>query len=95
MLLALADLLAWGAQRTVRSLISILTDLAEFIERCQDQTADDVGEHFDDLAAADWVPIMLEQHAQALTEALSSAIAPNDAQAHSPLPAELSYSPET
>ena len=60
-------------ERSVQSLISILTELADFFDNCHGQTADDVGDHFDDLAAPDWIPIALEEHAQALSRALTAA----------------------
>ncbi|MBW8804146.1 MAG: hypothetical protein JF587_09865 [Catenulisporales bacterium] len=52
-----------------RSMINILTDLAGFFEDCP---ADAVNAHFDDLAAADWIPIVLNDHAQVLTTALDA-----------------------
>lgn len=60
-------------ERGVQSLISILTDLAAFFDNCHGQAADDVSDHFDDLAAPDWIPIALEDHAQALSGALTAA----------------------
>lgn len=65
-------------ERSIRSLISILTDLADFFEGCHGQTADDVGDHFDDLAAPDWIPIALEDHAQALAAALTDTNATDE-----------------
>jgi hypothetical protein len=59
-------------EQSTRSLISILADLAAFFDNCQGQTADDVSDHFDDLAAVDWIPIVLAEHAQLLTAAITA-----------------------
>lgn len=58
---------------TVRSLVTVLTDLAGFFDNCHGPAADAVNDHFDDPAAADWIPILLDGHAQVLTAALRDA----------------------
>lgn len=59
--------------QTVWALVSALTDLAAFFDDCHRPVADTVNDHFDDLAAADWVPIVPADYAQALTATLSAA----------------------
>jgi hypothetical protein len=60
-------------ERTTRSLVSVLTDLTGFFDNASPAVADAINDHFGDLAAADWVPIVLAEHAQALIAALDTA----------------------
>lgn len=60
-------------EQAARSLASVLTDLAGFFDNCHGPAADAVNDHFDDLAAADWIPIVLDEHARVLVTALEAA----------------------
>lgn len=52
----------------IRSLISVLEQLAEFFDDANAVVADAVSDHFDDLAAPDWIPLVLTGHARQLAE---------------------------
>ena len=55
-----------GPEQTVRPLTGVLTDLAGFCDNCHGpaaDAADAVNDHFDDLAAAGWIPIVPTDHA--------------------------------
>lgn len=54
----------------------VLTDLATFFDNCHGPVADAVNNYFDDLATANWIPILLAHHARALTLALATTETP-------------------
>ena len=52
------------------------TGLAVFFDHCSGPVADAVDDQLDDSAAADWIPILPDGHAQTLTVALDAADRP-------------------
>lgn len=52
----------------IRSLVHVLEQLAEFFDDADEAVGDAVSDHFDDLAAPDWIPLVLTDHANQLTE---------------------------
>jgi hypothetical protein len=61
-------------EQAVQSLAGVLSDLAGFFDGCSGPVADAMNDHFNDLAAADWLPIVLDEHARVLKAALRGEV---------------------